>query len=77
MVNVGGDTKYFYHRRSSPTWAKGSRPLGGSVMIYAVLSNPDFVLKCTVRNQNRDFINRGRGGGGHHFIKFFIKFCYL
>ena len=33
-------------------------------MIYAVLSNFDFVAKFTVKNQNKDFINAGRGVGG-------------
>ena len=33
------------------------------VMIYAVLSNFDFVVKFTVKNRNKDFINAGRGGG--------------
>ena len=32
------------------------------VMIYAVLSNFDFVAKFTVKNLNKDFINAGRGG---------------
>ena len=31
------------------------------VMIYAVLSNFDFVAKFTVKNLNKDFINAGRG----------------
>ena len=33
-------------------------------MIYAVLSNFDFVAKFTVKNGNEDFINRGRGVTG-------------
>ena len=33
------------------------------VMIYAVLSNFDFVAKFTVKNLNKDFINAVRGGG--------------
>ena len=43
-------------------------------MIYAVLSNFDFVAKFTVKNLNKDFINAGRGGvGGHRFMKVFHK----
>ena len=34
------------------------------VMIYAVLSNFDFVAKFTVKNLNKDFINTVRGGAG-------------
>ena len=41
-------------------------------MIYAVLSNFDFVAKFTVKNLNKDFINAVRGGG-HHFMKVFHK----
>ena len=33
------------------------------VIIYAVLSNFDFVAKFTVKNLNKDFINAVRGGG--------------
>ena len=43
-------------------------------MIYAVLSNFDFVAKFTVKNLNKDFTNAGRGGaGGNHFVKVFQK----
>ena len=42
-------------------------------MIYAVLSNFDFVAKFTVKNLNKDFINAGRGVGGHRFMKVFHK----
>ena len=42
-------------------------------MIYAVLSNFDFVAKFTVKNLNKDFINAVRGGGGHRFMKIFHK----
>ena len=31
-------------------------------MIYAVLSNFDFVAKFTVKNLNKDFINAVQGG---------------
>ena len=41
-------------------------------MIYAVLSNFDFVAKFTVKNLNKDFINAGREGG-HRFMKVFHK----
>ena len=40
-------------------------------MIYAVLSNFDFVAKFTVKNLNKDFINAVRGG--HRFMKVFHK----
>ena len=40
-------------------------------MIYAVLSNFDFVAKFTVKNLNKDFINAGRRG--HRFMKVFHK----
>ena len=43
------------------------------VIIYAVLSNFDYVAKFTVKNLNKDFINAGRGGGGHRFMKAFHK----
>ena len=39
-------------------------------MIYAVLSNFDFVAKFTVKNLNKDFINAVRGGG-HCFMNVF------
>ena len=42
------------------------------VMIYAVLSNFDFVAKFTVKNLNKDFINAVLGGG-HRFMKLFHK----
>ena len=42
-------------------------------MIYAVLSNFDFVTKLKVKNLNKDFINAVRGGGGHRFMKVFHK----
>ena len=42
-------------------------------MIYAVLSNFDFVAKFTVKNLNKDFIKAVRGGGGHRFMKVFHK----
>ena len=43
-------------------------------MIYAVLSNFDFVAKFKVKNLNKDFINAVRGGaGGHRFMKVFHK----
>ena len=42
-------------------------------MIYAVLSNFDFVAKFTVKNLNKDFTNAVRGGGGHRFMKLFHK----
>ena len=42
-------------------------------MIYAVLSNFDFVAKFTVKNLNKDFINAVRGGAGHRFMKVFHK----
>ena len=42
-------------------------------MIYAVLSNFDFVAKFTVRNMNKDFIKAVRGGGGPRFMKVFHK----
>ena len=32
------------------------------VIIYAVLSHFDFVAKFTVKNLNKDFTNKGRGG---------------
>ena len=41
-------------------------------MIYAVLSNFDFVAKFTVKNLNKNFINAVRGGG-HRFMKVFHK----
>ena len=41
-------------------------------MIYAVLSNFDFVAKFTVKNLNKDFTNAVRGGG-HRFMKLFHK----
>ena len=41
-------------------------------MIYAVLSNFDFVAKFTVKNLNKDFTNAERGGG-HRFMKLFHK----
>ena len=41
-------------------------------MIYAVLSNFDFVAKNTVKNLNKDFIN-AVWGGGHRFMKVFHK----
>ena len=49
-------------------------------MIYAVLSNFDFVAKFTLKDLNKDFINAVRGGegGGHRFMKVFHKktvFC--
>ena len=47
------------------------------VMIYAVLSNFDFVAKFTVKNQNKDFINAGRGGGVTVLWKYFIKKRYF
>ena len=40
-------------------------------MIYAVLSNFDFVAKFTVKNLNKDFINAVRGD--HRFMKVFHK----
>ena len=40
-------------------------------MIYAVLSNFDFVAKFMVKNLNKDFINAVRGG--HRFMKLFHK----
>ena len=40
-------------------------------MIYAVLSNSDFVVKFTVKNLNKDFINAVRGG--HRFMKVFHR----
>ena len=44
------------------------------MIIYAVLSHFDFVVKFTVKNLNKDFTNTGRGGGGgHHFMKVFHK----
>ena len=42
-------------------------------MIYAVLSNFDFVSKFTVKNLNKDFIAAVRGGRGHIFMKVFHK----
>ena len=42
------------------------------VIIYAILSQFDFVAKFTVKNLNKDFTNTGRGGG-HHFLKVFHK----
>ena len=42
-------------------------------MIYAVLSNFDFVAKFTVKNLNKDFINAVQGEGGHRFMKIFHK----
>ena len=42
-------------------------------MIYAVLSNFDFVAKSTVKNLNKDFIKAVRGGGGHRSMKVFHK----
>ena len=42
-------------------------------MIYAVLSNFDFVAKFTVNNLNKDFINAVHGRGGHRFMKLFHK----
>ena len=41
-------------------------------MIYAVLSNFDFVAKFTVKNLNKDFIIAVQGGG-HRFMKVFHK----
>ena len=32
------------------------------VIIFAVLSQFDFVAKFTVKNLNKDFTNKGRGG---------------
>ena len=46
-------------------------------MIYAVLSNFDFVAKFTVKNLNKDFINAVRGGGVTVLWKYFIKFRYF
>ena len=46
------------------------------VIIYAVLSHFDFVAKFTVKNQNKDFTNTGRGGG-HHFVKVFHKILHF
>ena len=43
------------------------------VMIYAVLSNFDFVAKVTVKNLNKDFTNAVRGGGVTVLWKYFIK----
>ena len=43
------------------------------MMIYAVLSHFDFVVKFTVKNLNKDFINTIWGGGGNHFVKVFHK----
>ena len=44
------------------------------MIIFAVLSQFDFVAKFTVKNLNKDFTNTGRGGGGgHHFMNFFHK----
>ena len=47
------------------------------VMIYAVLSNFDFVAKFTVKNLNKDFINAVRGGGVTVLWKYFIKKRYF
>ena len=41
------------------------------MIIFAVLSQFDFVAKFTVKNLNKDFTNTGRGG--HHFMKVFHK----
>ena len=41
------------------------------VMIYAVLSNFDFVAKFTIKNLNKDFTNAVRGGGGSPFYEIF------
>ena len=38
-------------------------------MIYAVLSNLDFVAKFTVTNLNKDFINAVWGEGGSPFYE--------
>ena len=38
-------------------------------MIYAVLSNFNFVAKFTVKNMNKDFINAVRGGEGSPFYE--------
>ena len=46
-------------------------------MIYAVLSNVDFVAKFTVKNLNKDFIKAVRGGGVPVLWKYFIKFRYF
>ena len=43
------------------------------MIIFAVLSQFDFVAKFTVKNLNKDFTNTGRGEGGHHFMKVFHK----
>ena len=45
-------------------------------MIYAVLSNFDFVAKFTVKNLNKDFINAVRGGG-HRFMNFIHKIPFF
>ena len=46
------------------------------VIINAVLSHFDFVAKFSVKNLNKDFTNSGRGGG-HHFVKVFLKILGL
>ena len=46
-------------------------------MIYAVLSNFDFVAKFTVKNLNKDFTNAVRGGGVTVLWIYFIKFRYF
>ena len=38
------------------------------VIIYAVLSHFDFVVKFTVKNLNKGFMNTGGREGGHQFM---------
>ena len=48
------------------------------VIIFAVLSQFDFVAKFTVKNLNKDFTNTDTGGGGVTILwKFFIKPYYF
>ena len=46
------------------------------MIIFAVLSQFDFVAKFTVKNLNKDFTNTGQGGG-HHFMKVFHKTVFF
>ena len=51
------------------------------MIIFAVLSQFDFVAKFTVKNLNKDFTNTGRGGTVHcmedNFVNFFGSLIQL
>ena len=47
------------------------------MIIFAVLSQFDFVAKFTVKNLNKEFTNTGRGGGSQFYEFCFTKFLLL